>query len=278
MLRLRAFFWLCLLLTSSATAEIGVVTQIDGGVRLLRGSTWFKLVAGARIDEADIVDVALRAQVQIELAGGAILNHVGPGALLLATSPAKNAPSFATLTGGWLKLTTGAPGMRLRMVPFDLLIPDGIVVVHVEGTGAELFVEAGSAKMLERDRGGADGVARDARRGEYWAKTSDKALVTQASAPKAFVSAMPPHFVDPLPTLAGKIKSKPVLVAEGEITYAEAAPWLDGPDRNAFEKRFAGRLRDPVFRRAAEPYLGRHPAWDRIVHPEKYLPANKAKT
>ena len=275
--RLRAFFWLCLLLTSGAAADIGVVTQIDGGVRLLRGSTWYKLVPGARIDEADIVDLSSKAQVQIELAGGAILNHVGPGALLLSASAAKNQPSSTTLTGGWLKLTTGAPGMRLRMVPFDVLTQDGIVVVHEDGTGAELFVEAGSAKLLERDRSGADGPARDARRGEYWARAFGKTFTTLASAPKAFVSAMPPHFVDPLPILGGKAKAAPTLVAVGEITYAEAAPWLDGRDRALFEKRFAGRLRDAAFRKAAEPDLGRHPAWDRIVHPEKYLP-KKPKT
>jgi hypothetical protein len=56
------------------------------------------------------------------------------------------------------------------------------------------------------------------------------------------------------------------------VTYAEAEPWLSGPDRVAFEKRFAVRLKDPAFRKAAEPGLARHPAWDRMLHPEKYAP------
>jgi serine/threonine protein kinase len=41
------------------------------------------------------------------------------------------------------------------------------------------------------------------------------------------------------------------------------------------EAKAAGRLRDPAFRKSAEPDLARHPAWDRIVHPEKYLPKDK---
>ena len=59
--------------------------------------------------------------------------------------------------------------------------------------------------------------------------------------------------------LAARIKSKPALVADHDITYAEAEPWLAGKDRAAFEKRFASRLRDPVFRKAVEPHVARYP-------------------
>ena len=43
-------------------------------------------------------------------------------------------------------------------------------------------------------------------------------------------------------------------------------------DRATFERRFVARLRDPAFRRAAEPDSARYPSWDRILHPEKYRP------
>ena len=91
-------------------------------------------------------------------------------------------------------------------------------------------------------------------------------------APKAFVDTLPRHFVDPLPTLAARIKSKPALVVDHEITYAEAEPWLAGRDRATFEKRFASRLRDPAFRAAVRPSLARYPTWDRMLNPEKYAP------
>jgi hypothetical protein len=68
------------------------------------------------------------------------------------------------------------------------------------------------------------------------------------------------------------IKSKPTLVVDHEITYAEAEPWLATRDRAVFEKRFAGRLRDPAFRSAAQPNLARYPMWDRMLNPEKYAP------
>ncbi len=71
---------------------------------------------------------------------------------------------------------------------------------------------------------------------------------------------------------ASKFKTRPALVADREITYAEAEPWLAGRDRAVFERRFASRLRDPVFRRAVEPDVARYPTWDRRLHPEKYAP------
>ena len=83
---------------------------------------------------------------------------------------------------------------------------------------------------------------------------------------------MPRHFVDPLPALAAKLRSKPALAIDREISFAEAEPWIAGRDRAVFEKRFAGRLRDPAFRNAVLPHVARYPMWDRLLHPEKYVP------
>ena len=83
---------------------------------------------------------------------------------------------------------------------------------------------------------------------------------------------MPRLYIDALPTLAARYKTAPALIVDHEITYAEAAPWLAGRDRAAFERRFASRLRDPAFRRAVEPDIARYPSWDRMLHPEKYAP------
>ena len=252
-----------------------MVTLVDGPARLLRGATWYTLAAGAPIEGADIVDATPGAQVQIEFASGTIANLVGPGALFVAAASAKSGPPPAVLTGGWLKLSAKAPGMRIELPVFAVLTADGIVVAHAEGSGAAVFVEAGAASLIELAPNGTDATKRETRPGEYVSKTMGSALTTAGSAPKAFVGAMPRHFIDPLPALAARTKPKPTLVADRDITYAEAEPWLAGRDRVVFEKRFAGRLRDPAFRKSAEPDLARHPAWDRIVHPEKYLPKDK---
>ena len=260
------------LLSAGAAAEMGVVTLAEDGVRLLRGATWYKVVAGTRVEESDIIEASDRAQAQVEFAAGPIADLVGAGKVYLAPAMARTAPTLINLPNGWLKIAAKPPGLRVRTAPFDVVVLDGILVVRANGPVVDFFVEAGGGKLIELTPTGADGPARDVKFGEYWSKSASGAFTTVPRAPKAFVDAMPRHFVDPLPTLAGRLKSKPALVVDHEITYAEAEPWLAGRDRAVFERRFTSRLRDPAFRSAVLPSLARYPAWDRLLNPEKYAP------
>src|SRR5256885_16273211 len=64
-------------------ADLGVVTVLDGNVRVLRAVSWYKLVEGARVQDSDVIDVADRAQVQVELVAGPIVNIAGPAVALV---------------------------------------------------------------------------------------------------------------------------------------------------------------------------------------------------
>jgi len=48
----------CFFLASALSygADVGVVTLLDGNVRLLRGVSWYRLVEGARVQDGDIID------------------------------------------------------------------------------------------------------------------------------------------------------------------------------------------------------------------------------
>ena len=253
-----------------AATEIGVVTFVEGGARVLRGAVWYKLAPGVRVDDADIVEVADRAQMQVELANGVVASLSGPGSLYLM--PSKAGPPLLWLASGWLKLSAKAPGARVRAPAFDVVVPEGTLVMRVEGAQADVFVEAGQARLVEVSATGKEGQAREAKRGEFWAKSADGVLGMVPRAPRAFVSAMPRHFTDALPALSARIKGKPALVVDHEITYAEAAPWLATRERAVFERRFASRLRDPEFRKDVEPNISRYPMWNRILHPERFAP------
>ncbi len=250
--------WLGLMLLSGAAqaaTEIGLVTLADGTARLLRGATWYKLAAGLHVEEGDIVEATERAQVQLDFTSGTIASLVGPTVTYL--SPAKSPLAVLTVPGGWVKIVAKAPGVRVLTTPFAVETVDGIVVLHAAAPAVDFFVEAGSARIVETAANGTDGPPRDAKRGEYWAKPATGAFITVPLAPRSFVAAMPRHFADALPVLAPRIKSKPVLIVDHEITYAEAEPWLAGRDRALFEKRFAVRLRDPAFRKTVKPVVAR---------------------
>lgn len=268
---LRAWLASCLLLpvATATAAEIGMVTLVDGGARLLRGATWYKVAVGTRVEDADIVATRDATQLQVELATGTIANRAGAGTIHFASSP-PDGPRVIAVSGGWLKVAAKAPGVRVRTPAFDVATADGILVVRAQASSSDVFVETGGAKLYEPPPSAA--APRDAKRGEHWSKGGGGAFASVPRAPKAFVDAMPRNYLDPLPALAARVKAKPALVADGEVTFAEAQPWLDGRDRAAFEKRFAIRLRDPAFRKAVEPHVARYPSWDRQLNPEKYAP------
>ena len=260
-MKLIAALLLSLSCASYAAAQ-SVVTLAEGAPKLLRGATWYKLVPGIALENADIVTVAPKQQLQVESAAGSIVNVTGEATIVV--SVAKDGMVTLAMPTGFVKADVKAPPVRFDLPQFDVVAADAIVVAHAEPP--EVFVEAGSAKIVD-----AAGTTRDAKRGEYWTR-SGSSLASKPLAPKPFVDALPRNYIDPLPALASRIKSKPALVADHDITYAEAEPWLAGKDRVVFEKRFVVRLRDPEFRKAVEPHVARYPMWDRILHPEKYAP------
>ncbi len=270
-------FWVAWPVASAQAADAGIATIIDGRVRLLHDTTWYKVVPGARVRQGDVLEVVDTAQVQVELGAGGTFYLGGPGTLYAASLPIAGdkltGGIVLDVASGWLKLAAKATtGARLQFSGALLDTTDAIVVVHVTPEASEFFMESGSAKVTPIDAGGKPGPAVDATAGEYRGRSGERAFRVEGHAPQPFVTAMPRPLRDPLPSLASRYKVAPTLVAEREITYAEAEPWLAGPYRRVFLKQFAPRLRDRDFRAGVEAHIARYPEWDRILHPEKYLP------
>ena len=252
-----------------------MATIVDGDARVLRGTAWHKLVPGARLEDGDIVSAGERAQIHLEFNAGGLVNFVGAGTLyIVPPAPKAKAPAVTTLVvpKGWLKAVASPPGVQVRAAAAELTVEAGAVVMRSDGPALDFFVEAGNARIAEPTSSGADQAARGAKQDEYWSKSATGQFVPSTRPPRAFVDAMPRHYLDALPAFAAKFKSRPTLVVEREVSYAEAEPWLSGRDRAVFERRFASRLRDPVFRKAVEPDVARYPSWDRRLHPEKFAP------
>jgi hypothetical protein len=273
-LRVSVLLWLTAFALSAGAADGGLYTIAEGDARVLRGTTWYKLAPGTRVQEGDVVDLGERAGLQVELAGGITLNVAGPGTLLAALVPAaerKGVPE-STLLNGWAKVAGGpAPGVRLRAPTATLEVADAIVVVAADPATTRFFVESGTLKVTAPVARGKEAPAREARAGELWSRTGERALSVDARALPAFVAAMPRGMRDPLPRLSARFKAAPPPPPPGaEVSFAEAEPWLAGPYRRAFVKRFTSRLADPSFRAGAEGRSAAYPEWDRLLHPEKY--------
>ncbi|HEY2817593.1 MAG TPA: hypothetical protein VGK44_10745 [Casimicrobiaceae bacterium] len=277
-------FGLLLVALPALAAEAGIVTIADGAARVLRGTIWYRLVAGAPFQEGDLIDAGDRTQVQLELTGGATVHVVGPATLFAASVPmrsdkADGAAEFA-LDKGWMKVASPAnAALRMRMPAALVNVGQAIFVARQDGKSFELFVESGSVRIAETNRTSRDGAVHDAKSGEYWSRDGDKPFVTEHRAPPQFVSAMPHHLMDRLASLTARFAGKkPTLVVDREITLAEADPWLAGPYRRTFARRLSGRLADPAFRKGVEANIAAYPDFDRILHPEKYPPSQTGAT
>lgn len=270
-------FLLLLFAASAAAAEAGIYTIVDGDVRVLRDTAWFRLAPGARARHGDIVDAGNEyAQVQLEWTGGGIMNLQGPALVHTgAVVPADNKSGAAELVvqRGWIKVAAGKRPMRLRLPNATLDFVDAIVVVRGDAERSELFVESGSAKFIPVVARGKAQTTLDAKSGEYLERSGDRAAVAQPRPPQAFVTALPRQFRDALPALAAHFAEEPELVRGREITLAEAEAWLaPGAGRRTFVRRFTPRLSDPAFRTGVNARITAYPEWDRILHPEKYRP------
>ena len=250
-------------------ADAGIYTIVDGEARVLRGTTWFDLAAGAAVQEGDVVDVREGGLVQAELARGAILNVAGPAGWYAAALPPSGAGEWI-FTRGWAKvMATPANPVHLRAPVVEIDLPDGVLVAQLEPAQAGVFVERGRAKITLPAAKGKSMPAGELRDGEFAARAGDRTPTFGDRAPLAFVTAMPRSMRDPLPKLASRYQGKPPALAGGrEVTVAEADAWLAGPARPAFVKRLAPRLKDPEFRGAVLARASAYPEWHRALNPE----------
>jgi len=270
-------FLLVLFAASAAAAEAGIYTMVDGDVRVLRETAWYRLVPGARARDGDIVDAINEySQVQLEWTGGGVMNLQGPalvhtGAVVAADN--KSGAAELLVRRGWIKAAAGKRAMRLRLPNATLDFVGAIVVARGDAEHSELFVESGSAKFAPVAARGKAQAPLDAKSGEYLERVGDRAAVAQPRPPQAFVAALPRQFRDALPALAANFAEEPELVRGREITLAEAEPWLaPGASRRTFVRRFTPRLSDPAFRAGVNARITAYPEWDRILYPEKYRP------
>jgi hypothetical protein len=175
---------------------------------------------------------------------------------------------------GWLKLA--APPSRsvlLNTGAGTIVLVEGIVVLNTGAGTDSIFLESGNAQLTEPKRGGAPSANRNAKGGEFWSRSVGGPFNSAKGPPKSFLEGMPRQFIDPLPSRAATVSaSRIVLAADRDVNYAEAKPWLSGQYRQLFLKSFRPRLRDAAFRNAVEVDIGSYPEWDRVLHPEKFLP------
>lgn len=267
--------------TALAAPSVALVTIVDGEAHLVRGATRHALAEGVRLSRDDIVETTPQARLlRMEFSDGVLLD-LGPGSrVLIAPRLAGDRARPASrlhLLAGVAKLTVPKPlpatAGNLSSPALDATGVERSAVFVVQGQEAQVFAESGAVTLQERRAGKASGKV-TVKSSEFYSRDAEGKAGTTARPTGAFIQRLPRAFMDTLPARAAVFASREVPPERrGELSYAEAEPWVDAEGLRAhFATRWRALAHNPAFRAGLLTNMTAHPEWDRILFPEKYLP------
>lgn len=269
-----------------AEEPIALATVVEGDATVLRQTTKLAVRPGMRLLALDMLETGPKTHiVRIEFSSGAIADLGPQTQVMLApklASGAKRRQATLYALSGWVKLsgTAGKDSAASQLLAGSLDVSGltGAAVVSIQAKGSQVFAESGTVNVAER-RAGQAAPPLALKSGTLYARTgTDKASVS-AHPPSAFMQSVPKAFLDPIPARSELFKGRaePPAKPLGDLSYAEATPWLaaEQPLRTLLVPHWKTKL-NPDLRAGLARHIKAHPEWDRVLFPEKYLPAKPA--
>ncbi|HEU0204658.1 MAG TPA: FecR family protein [Burkholderiaceae bacterium] len=256
----------------------GTLTILEGEALVYRNLGRLQAAEGARLAHGDIVETGANTFAQIELPDQSVL-QLGPATSVMLDGSGAQRKTWVYFLEGWAKWT--GPKKEPRPSAFELRAPlfelpphTGVVVLRATPSEVTLFVERGPMRLAERQaRGPATAVTLQS--GEYYQRKGRTRGAVNPGAMQAFLSAMPRHFRDSLPSRLDKFADANVRLKEtGAFAYKDVEAWLKAEPavRRQFVRRWRSKSNESAFRTALIANLDAHPEWDPILFPEKYMP------
>jgi hypothetical protein len=262
---------------AQAAEALGSVGILEGDATVVRGSGRLLAVEGMKLEPGDIVQTGANALMQVELDGGAVA-QLGPAtnAMLEVTRlRGKPARPWLYVMDGWVKVRgSGVEGLELRTPMVEVPAAPAVVVMRTSATEVSMFVEQGSLRLAERERGKA-GAPAALGAGQFYQRKAGHARSVSTGALPAFTQDMPRSFRDSLPLRAGRFAGRDVTPrAAPPFSYDDVRAWVQAEPavRRPLVRRWRAKAREPSFRTELIANLRSHVEWDPVLFPEKYLP------
>jgi len=273
---------LCMLACGEAgAAPFGTITIADGKARVFRAVSVFTLAEGGVLEEGDLIELDDAALLQVELGDGSALSFSSKArALLPMPAGAPGRLADVLLLAGWSKLQlASAAQLPAVQTPQVRLISQNVsYVLSVSDAGSQFFVENG--ELVPAFGSPKSGQPAILKAGEFLGVKPDFSATVAPRALPEFVKAMPRPYIDKLPVRIARFKGRNVeLKRERDVSFAEVDALFKvyPPGRKVYLAQFRPLLKDKGFLHDLEPAIRNYPEWDRIVHPEKYLPKPKVQ-
>jgi len=259
---------------AAAASRPPLVTMQDGDATLLRDGARFALAEGVRLQAGDLIATGAQSRLlRLEYPGGPGF-ALGPDTrvMLLPNLGDDGMRAGVYLLSGWVKLATPAavPG-AIRSAAADADTTGGTLIFSVQDGVAQAFAESGPSRVQPR---AANQGEQSLKSGEMLALQAGAKPALAKGASGAFVQAMPRSFMDTLPARAAAFAVDVPPRRLGEMTYADAQPWIDAeaPLRQVFATRWRRLAADPQFRGALVAGLKSHPEWTPVLYPPGHAP------
>ncbi len=267
---------LCLVwLPARAAAQ---VTIVDGEATLVDGGTSVLAAEGLKVADETIVRTTARTTLlRVEWPDGTAADF-GPDTQAML-NPAGLGPRGARtpsvyLLRGWLKLSAmgSGPAAGLQAPRIAVQAFTGALVVMVAGDETWVFAESGAAPLVERDLKPASSIG--LKSGEVYLRAGSAKGTVAPRPTSAQMQRVPSGFRDTLPLRSAAVKDRNVTAKPSAVpAYAELREWLlvEQPLRKNFTRRFAARTKEPAFRAGLVENLAKHPEWERVLFPERFI-------
>ena len=196
----RALFIFLLVFTFDAFAAIGVFSDVDGDVQILRGDAYYEGAKGVEVNEQDIIETAENASVQLDMNDGSILKIAGDSRVMLSDykldEEGNVVNAVVDVITGWLRFAV-ARIEGTGKYEFN----NSVMTVGIRGT--EGIIEAGKVqgalhllegRVVASQRGSDTGLANKAEvltAGQYISREQGRGFSRAAAAPAQFAARMP---------------------------------------------------------------------------------------
>ncbi len=265
-------------LAAGAAPRAPLVTMLDGEATLLRDGARFALAEGVRLQAGDLLATGPQTRLlRVEYPGGPAVAFGPASRAMLTPDLGDDMRGGVYLLNGWVKLAApaGASG-ALRSQVADTDTTGGSLILALQPDAAQAFAETGPSRVQPRAPGAA---AQPLKAGEMLTLPANGGHpVLSKGAPPSFVQAMPRAFMDSLPSRLGAFSADVPPRRLGDMTYADAQPWIDAepPLRRVFAQRWRRLAADAQFRSGLVAGLKSHPEWTPILYPPPPRPPRPA--
>lgn len=263
---------------AGAASAAARLTIVDGDATVVDGDRTVIAAEGLALGAEAIVRTGSKATlVRIEWPDGTAVD-LGPDSHAMvdpAGYPVRGGrPPSVFLMRGWLKCTAmgsgNAPGLLAPLV--DVQPFKGTLVLMVAPAETWAFAESGSVPLVERELRPPSTLS--LKNGEVYVREgATKGSVAPRPTP-AQMQRVPRGFRDSLPLRLAAVQDRnPPARLGPPPSYAELQEWLTGERalRRNFIRRFAQRARDATFRAGLVEHLIKHPEWEPVLFPERFV-------